>query len=185
MLRVIFNSVGIFRTSSLGDSILSNPERTTRSQGRSQVIQKFCNKGQVVWTSKDYYWLEKTRYPKLRNSVLFYVWEDARVWVHRRHSFDMHLSSLGPVTCVFHILSFPRTHHREWLQSDGCWMAGILSFLNSPRTHQLTIHGGCNCWWLWHPLSTDGAGNIPFLTIQCLFAVSLHGETGISLEPLL
>ena len=23
-------------------------------EGRSQVIQKFCNKGQVVWTSKDY-----------------------------------------------------------------------------------------------------------------------------------
>ena len=38
MLRVIFYSVGIFRTSSLGDSILSNPERTaTRSQGEEPV----------------------------------------------------------------------------------------------------------------------------------------------------
>ena len=24
----------------------------------------------------------KIRYPKLRNLVLFYVWEDARVWAH-------------------------------------------------------------------------------------------------------
>ena len=53
---VIFYSAGIFRTSSLGGSISSNPERTAlRRQGEgNQVIQKFCNKGQVVWTPKDY-----------------------------------------------------------------------------------------------------------------------------------
>ena len=44
----MFYSEGIFRTSGLGDSISSNPEKTAlRRQGRSQVIQKFCNKGQV------------------------------------------------------------------------------------------------------------------------------------------
>ena len=31
----------------------------------------------------------------------------------------------------------------------------ILSFL---KAH---IEKGCNCWWLWHPLLTDMAGNIP------------------------
>ena len=33
------------------------------------------------------------------NLVLFYVWEDARVWAHWNHSLDMHLNYLGPVSC--------------------------------------------------------------------------------------
>ena len=33
--------------------------------------------------------------------MLFYVWEDARTWVHWNHSFDMCLTCLGPVFCVF------------------------------------------------------------------------------------
>ena len=33
--------------------------------------------------------------------MLSYVWEDARVWAHWNHSFDMHLRYLGPVSCVF------------------------------------------------------------------------------------
>ena len=28
--------------------------------------------------------------------------------------------------------------------------------------HQFSNECGCNGWWLWHPLSTDMAGNIPF-----------------------
>ena len=41
------------------------------------------------------------KYPKLRNLGLFYVWEDARVWALRNHSFHMHLSYLWPISCVF------------------------------------------------------------------------------------
>ena len=56
-LRVIniFSWVRIFRTSSLGDSISRNPERTVRRRQReeSDYIEA-CNKGQVDWTSKDY-----------------------------------------------------------------------------------------------------------------------------------
>lgn len=33
--------------------------------------------------------------------MVFYVWEDARVWADWNHPFDMHLSYLGPVSCVF------------------------------------------------------------------------------------
>ena len=51
--------VGTHRTSSLGDSISSNPEKTVQRRLRlyrnfatifyiTQVIEKFCNKGQVV-----------------------------------------------------------------------------------------------------------------------------------------
>ena len=41
---------------------------------------------------------EKPKYLKLRNLALFHVWEDARVWAHRNHSFDMHLSCLAAVS---------------------------------------------------------------------------------------
>ena len=33
--------------------------------------------------------------------VLFYVWGDTRVWAQGSHSFDMHLSYVGPESCVF------------------------------------------------------------------------------------
>ena len=54
------------------------------------------------------------------NLVVFYVWENAKIWAHWNHSFDMHLSSLRPVSC-----SFP-----FWVPS-GC-----------------TLGGGCNGWGL-------------------------------------
>ena len=53
-----------------------------------------------MWTSKDYCELKETRYPKLRNLALFYVWEDARVWAHWNQSFGMQPSYLGPVSRV-------------------------------------------------------------------------------------
>jgi len=48
------------------------------------------------------------------------------------------LSEIIPLICTsafwanilcFLILSFLWAHHGEWLQSDDCWMAGILCFL--------------------------------------------------------
>ena len=78
LLRVMFYSVGIFRTSSLGDSISGNPERTALSRrghggarsGEKSGYTKVCNKGRVVWTSKVFCELKKTRLSqKLRNLV--------------------------------------------------------------------------------------------------------------------
>ena len=39
--------------------------------------------------------------------VFFCVWEDARVWAYRNHSFDMHRNYLGPVS-FFSILKSPQ-----------------------------------------------------------------------------
>lgn len=64
------------------------------------------------------------------------------------HFFDMHFSS-GARNLCFYILS-------------------------SLRTHQLTFGGGCSRWWPWHPLSTDKAGNIPFLTWMYPFCSSIN-----------
>ena len=102
------------------------------------------------------------QYLELRNLALFCVWEDARAWAHWDHSFDIHLSYLGPVSCVF----------TSWVSTgltlgSGCslmaarWQAFFVSFLSSFRAHPLTLHG-CSHWWLWYPLFTDMAGKIPF-----------------------
>ena len=40
--------------------------------------------------------------------MLFYVWEDARVWDHWNQSFHLH-SDLGPVSC-FHLRTFLMAH---------------------------------------------------------------------------
>ena len=93
------------------------------------------------------------------NLALFSVWEDAKVWAHWNHSFDMHLTYLGRIL-DFHLLSFLRTQGKEGLQSDDCWMAGILFIPEFPQGSWLK---DCHGWWLWHPLFTDLAGNIPFL----------------------
>ena len=52
-----------------------------RSKGGARIYS-FFNKNHVVGTPKDDCSLQKTRYLKLINLVLFYVWEDARVWAH-------------------------------------------------------------------------------------------------------
>ena len=51
-------------------------------KGEARIYRTFCNKYQVVGTSKDYCYLKKIRYLKLKNLALFYVWEDARVWAY-------------------------------------------------------------------------------------------------------
>ena len=63
-----------------------------------------------------------------------------------RHDWTISLSLssyLGPVFCVFHILKSLGAHHRQWLQSDGCWLQVFFSFLSA-------LEGWKPCW-LWHP----------------------------------
>ena len=79
----------------------------------------FAMKDQEVRTSK------VNQISQVKELVLFYVWKDARVWAHWNHSFNKHLSSLGPVPCAF----------SSWVSSEctsgepaavDCLMAGIL-----------------------------------------------------------
>ena len=78
----MFYSAEIFRTSCLGGSISSNPERTALRRrggepGYTEVVQQRAGSLKVKMLL-----LKKTRYPKLRNLALFCVWEDAGVWAH-------------------------------------------------------------------------------------------------------
>ena len=71
-----------------------------------------------------------SRHLKLRNLMLFYIWEDGRVWVHWNHFFHLHLSYLVPVSCMFCIFppptppstpapTAPQCSSREWLQPES------------------------------------------------------------------
>ena len=73
--------------------------------------------------------LKKTRYPKLRDLALFYVREDVRA----RADSSFEIMPLIAPQPSFLILSFLWAHGRECLQSDGCYMVGILSFLSFLR----------------------------------------------------
>ena len=64
--------------------------------------------------------------------MLFYVWEDARVWACCDYSLDMQFNYLGWVSC-FSV---------SWIPS-GC-----------------TARNGCSDSWLHHPMFTEMAGNI-------------------------
>ena len=58
-------------------------------------------------------------------------------------SFDMYLSYLGLVSCVFTSWVSSSMVPQEWLQSDGCQMAGILCFLPKFPQGPLAHH------WSW------------------------------------
>ena len=99
---------------------------------------------------------------------------------HWNHSFDKYLSSLGRVSCVF----------TSWVSSGSPWgvaavwrlLDGRYSLFPSWVPSGLTSSPleGCNCWWLWHPLFADMAGNVLFL-----ISVSFPSITnGCSLDPL-
>ena len=57
----------------LSENLLLRGERGAR------IYRSFCSKDYGIRTPKDYCSLQKTRHLKLRNLVLFYIWEDARV----------------------------------------------------------------------------------------------------------
>ena len=67
---------------------------------------------------------------------------------------------LGLVSCVFTFW----VSSRLTIRSGYSLMAIRWQVFFS--SHQLSIGGGCNCSWLWHPLFTDMAGNTPFLSTK-------------------
>ena len=107
----MFYSVGIFRTSSLGGSISSNPEKTALSRQEGEpgcigVLQQKAGSRNI-----------KRLLLIKENHTPFCVWEGARVWAHWNYSFDMHLSYLGP--CALYP-EFPQGSHWRAAIADDC-----------------------------------------------------------------
>ena len=84
-------------------------------RGRTRLYTNFATKGKVVWMSKNYCKLKKTRYPKLRNLAFFHVWEDARVWAHWNHFFWY-----APQLSGASILVFTSWVSSEFIVGSGC-----------------------------------------------------------------
>ena len=120
---------------------------------------------------------------------LFSVCNDAGIWAHWNHSFDTHLSYLGPVSC-FHILSFLSSGLTVGI---GCSLgAGILLLPKFPQSSPAHHCGGCSRWWLWHPclliwqeifhfsVATTNSPVLQMVTLRHLILVSqVHKWRGI------
>ena len=89
--------------------------RESGALGYTGVLQQRVGSGNIKRLV-----LKKTGNPNVRNFVLFYVWEDARVWAHWNHSFDIPQLSGASILC-FYIPS----HHKECWKSAGCYTADI------------------------------------------------------------
>ena len=134
----MFYSLDFLRTSSLGGGLSDCSDRLLwRGKAGARVYRSFCDKDQVAGISKDYCSFKKTRHLKFKNSVLVYVWEDARLWVHWNHTFDVHLSSLWPASCSFlsQVPSGLTVRPLQWL--DGCDILCLLKWQTAFFIHNL------------------------------------------------
>ena len=147
----------IFRTLSPKDSIsvaLRNCSKEAREGVRLHTSLQ--QSGQAVWITKIIIKLKnqvkELSYQisdiKLKNLALFYIWKDARVWDYWSHFLHIHLSYLGPASCLFDF-SNPPTPPAS-MDNRCCVPFG------SPHSHLEAP----NCWWLLSSF-TDMTGDIP------------------------
>ena len=104
--------------------------------------------------------LKKTKHLKSMNLVLFYGWEDTGVWVHWNHSFDIHLTYLGPVSCL----------SPSWIPSGRTVKAATGWWLDGPQ----------------HPLFADVTGDLlcPYLLyVSHNILGTWHWTVGILNKP--
>ena len=89
--------------------------------------------------------ITKDKRLKLMILVLFYVWEDARIWAHWSYSLDLHLNYLGPVSC-FSSSKIPFIEYwRGWLQWPMTWWwAAFVVYWNDRQ--QFFIGTGIASW---------------------------------------
>ena len=103
-----------------------------RGKGWDRIHRHFCwKKEHIVEHQKVTANLhtKKPRHFKLMILLLFYIWEDARVWAHWNYYFDLHLNYLGPVSCSLHP-ELPSGH-----TIVGCWWQVTLVVYQNGRQH--------------------------------------------------
>ena len=147
----MFYLVGIFKTSSLGNSIScnpGNPERTAlRGWGQESGYRGVCNKGQVVWTSEVYFVNFHQVSQVKRFSAFLCMGRCKSLGLLKSFlSYASQLSGMSqlsditiwypPVSYAFPVLSSSVLTwippHREWLQPHGWVTAGIVLLPECP-----------------------------------------------------
>ena len=142
------------------DSIPNDPERTVLRRWWEGVRLYRCWQQGAVRLHKKI--LRKTRYLKLRNLVLFCVWEGVSVWAYWNHSFHLHLSSLGPASWFFLVPSLLGV-----TVGSGCSLMAAksqASFFLGPLWAQKLTFGRPELLIGVTSLFIDMVGNTPFLT---------------------
>ena len=169
-LRVVFYLVGIFKTSSMRDSISSNVARTLRRRrgeepGYIEGLQQRAGSLNIkrVLQIKE----NQTSQVKEFSTFLCMGRCKSRGWLN---SLLLQASQLFCVNILcFHILSSFGAYCREWLKPDDCQIAGIVLFPGCPQAHT----GRLQSLMTVTSLFTDMAGNSPSLKfIRCCFSVS-------------
>ena len=119
----MFYLVGIFRTSSPGDSISSDPERAPPGrQGKEPGYIEVCNRGQVIWMPKVFLWTKENQISQIKEFSAFLC---MRRWLLKSVlSYASQLS--GPSAWWFSQPELPWVCWREWLQSNDCQIPGVL-----------------------------------------------------------
>ena len=109
---------------SLGNSFSDDSERLfQRGRGGGRIYKSFLLKKKYIVEHQKITANHRNRHLKLMILVLFYVWEDARVWDPWSYSFDMNLNYLGPVPCFSSPWIPLRVHSWRGLQwlKDWWW----------------------------------------------------------------
>ena len=91
----------IFRTSDLGDSISSNPERTVLRRWGGGGVRLYRSLQQGAGSPNIKRLLLIKEMSQVKEFSAFLCMEDARVWAYWNHSVHRYLSYLGPASCIF------------------------------------------------------------------------------------
>ena len=92
----------------------------------------------MVWTSEDYCQLKKSRYLKLRNLALFYVWEDVKSLVLLK-SFLSYTSRLSGGQCPVFLTPPPHPCSLVLIIANGCQIAGIVLLPGCPLGSEIHV----------------------------------------------
>ena len=171
----MFYLVGIFRISSLEDSISSNPEITVPSrQGKESGYIEVCNKRQRLL------WIKEKQVSQIKEYSTHLCMGRCKCLGTLRSflSYASQLSEASILLLVFHILSSSFTIHCRVSTVNSCWIASILlpfwALLGLRNSHLETQ----NHQWLRHPCLLIWQGILYFTSWE-YFKSKKGGKSGL------
>ena len=139
----MFYSVGIFRTSGPGGSLSSSleraaPRRWGEEPGYIEVLQQRVNSLNI----RRLLLIKENQISQVKEFSSFPCMVRCKSLGSLKIIPSICISAIWSQYPVFSHLSSLGAHHREWLQSNGCQITGMLLL-------RVALEGS-KCWWLWH-----------------------------------
>ena len=142
--------------------------------GRGQVIQKFINKGQVVWTSKVFLWTKENQISQVKEFGTFLCMGGCKSLGLLKSFLSCASQQSGTRILSFSHPERLRAHRTEWLQPGGCQITGVVLLPQGPRSSEILIWRarithGCGILVYWYGRNALFlSGNIPELLVGVL-----------------